>query len=156
MNWKMHISLWLFLLAIGFTAGYSNRRVEVQEIEKKVYIVKEGEVKWKEKVIIQEKIIRPDGTIEERLITKEEELNKKEKEITNLKEKLASKVITPTLSKYSLGLQIPLKFSEEKAISYSVHDVSPVFGIRVLGPVWAEGSFQPSTGTVTLGVRYEF
>jgi hypothetical protein len=163
MNWKLYSITILIAVAGGFLIGYLQNKekvvVQVQEVEKVVQ--KEAETvvvtKWKDRVVTIEKIVRPDGTIEERTIEAErevaEEFRKKEKEITELKEKLSKKETTPVLSKYSLGLQVPLKFQQETPISYM--DAAATVGVRALGPIWVEGSFQPSTREVTIGVRYE-
>lgn len=163
MNWKLYSITILIAVAGGFLIGYLQNKekvvVQVQEVEK--IVQKEAETvvvtKWKQKVVTIEKIVRPDGTVEERTIEAEqevaEEFRKKEKEISELKEKLSKKETTPVLSKYSLGLQVPLKFQQETPISYM--DAAATVGIRALGPIWLEGSFQPSTREVTIGVRYE-
>jgi hypothetical protein len=163
MNWKLYSITILIAVAGGFLIGYLQNKekvvVQLQEVEK--IVQKEAETvvvtKWKDKVITIEKIVRPDGTIEERTIEAErevaEEFRKKEKEITDLKEKLSKKESSPVLSKYSLGLQVPLKFQQETPIDYT--DASLFLGTRVLGPVWLEGSFQPNTREITIGVRYE-
>jgi len=161
MHWKIYLISIVVALLVGLAGGYSHRRVEVTEVEKKVFIEKEAETitvtKWKDRVVTIEKIVRPDGTIEERTIEAErevaEEFRRKEKEITELKEKLSKKETTPVLSKYSLGLQVPLKFQQETPIDYM--DAAATIGVRALGPIWLEGSFQPSTREVTIGVRYE-
>lgn len=163
MSWKLYLISILAAIGGGFLLGWTqNKEKVVTQVEEKAVVVwKEQEVlevtKWKEKIVTVEKIVRPDGTIEERIIEQEkemqEEFQKKEKEIAQLKEKLNKKETVPVLSSYSLGLQVPLKFSEETPISYL--DSAVVLGARVLGPFWIEGSFQHSTREVTIGVRYE-
>jgi hypothetical protein len=163
MNWKLYVVSILIAIAGGFAGGFSQRRTEVTEVEKKVFVVRDAETvtvtKWKDRVVTVERIVRPDGTIEERTIEAErevaEEFRKKEKEITDLKEKLSKKETTPVLSKYSLGLQVPLKFQLDSSDRIDYTAASLFLGTRVLGPVWLEGSFQPSTREVTIGVRYE-
>ncbi len=163
-KWYLYLGIGLLLVGGGFYAGYSNRQVttdrEVVVQEKEVVVQKEAEVKWRERIVTVEKIVRPDGTVEERTIDHSQELDKATKELAQTKEQLTKererKIITPALSKYSLGVQVPLKFSEEPTKMFSVYDVSFLLGVRLLGPLWVEGSFSPSSKETTIGVRWEF
>jgi uncharacterized protein HemX len=146
------------LLGLGYYLGRQKQQVVTVMEERVVY--KEGAVKIKEQTVIREKIIRPDGTIEERLITKDKEVE----ELTKLlaKEKSKVKIITPVLSKYSLGLQTNLKKNELDTIgNISKADwlgsSQAVIGAR-LGDsgLWLEGLVSLDTRSFGLGVRYEW
>ncbi len=172
MNWKLYVLLGTFLLGVGFYAGYSTRKVEktvqVVTIEKEVVVEKEAEeivvTKWRDRVVTVERIVRPDGTIEERTIESErevaEEWQRREREIAKLREELTAaqthQVITPVLPKYSAGLQLPLKFLTDPTNDiYSVAHLT--VGFRPLEfPVWVEGGFQPASREMSVGLRYEF
>lgn len=148
---------------VGLIIGHTNSRVEVREVIKEVVVEKAAEekvvVKWRDRIVTKEKIIKPDGTIEERTITENlvmrQELQKKEAEITRLRNE--QNTTTPVLPNYSVGVQIPLKYSDLLPNSIECcSNVSVSVGVRLLGPLWAEGGFRPEVKAVTLGVRYEF
>lgn len=165
----METKTYLIILALvssgSYLIGYTNRRVELREVVKEVVVEKEAKTKivteWRDRIVTKEKIIRPDGTTEERTIaesaTLRNELQIKEKEIASLRAKQKQEVAAPKLPMISAGIQIPLKYSEllPKGMECCL-DVSMSVGTRLLGPLWVEGGFRPRDKTVSVGVRYEF
>lgn len=134
---------------VGYHYGKGNREVVIEE-----KIIKgEKEVVTVEKTIIKERIIRPDGTIEERTIEKDKEKNTTETEIS----RDTSTHSRPLLAKYSLGIGFEKKLTlEELRFDKSqVEDYYISAGYRVFGPAWVDMQYQPSNRSVSLGVRIE-
>lgn len=150
---------------VGVMVGYSNKKVEVKEVVKEVIVERTAEEKvvtrWRDRIVTKEKIIKADGTVEERTITENmamrQELKKKESEIMDLKKEYRERSVEPVRPSYSVGVQIPLKYSDLLPNSKECcSSVSVSIGVRLLGPLWAEGGFRPDIKAVTVGVRYEF
>ncbi len=137
------------MLGIGYYLGQGNKQIEIQ----KEYIKGETITEIVEKTVTVEKIIRPDGTVEERTITENKNTNTDEKK-TEISE---STIKTIAQAQYSIGLQYHVDYKElfESAKEYKkLSRYEIIVGRRILGPAWVEiGS---STEQLTLGVRYEF
>lgn len=162
MNLRTQLAI-LLLVGIGsYFLGYSNRQIQIKEVVKEVIVEKEAETKivtrWRDRTITKEKIIRPDGTIEERLIRENSELKtaledrKKELDFQKNKEKISE----TKLATVSAGVRIPLKYSELLPTSKELLQSAEITGgLRVLGPLWLDGGISPGSKQVTIGVRYE-
>lgn len=165
METKAYLIILALVSAGSYFIGYSNREVEVREVVKEVLVEKEAEVKvvteWRDRVVTKERIVRPDGTVEERTIAENSELRNelqtKEKELSALREQKKQEIVSQKLPMFSVGTQVPLKYSEllPKSIECCL-DASVSIGVRLLGPLWAEGVFRPSDKSASVGVRYEF
>lgn len=131
-----------------FGTGFYLGRGQVQVEEKIVY--KEGETRIIEKEVIREKIIRPDGTIEERVIEKDKDTDSKTRDTET------DKSVKPILAQYSLGLGLRVDLGEiNKLREVSYENVVITGGRRLLGPLWLDGSVGLDK-QITVGVRYEF
>lgn len=165
METKAYLTILALVSAGSYFIGYSNRKIEVQEVVKEVVIEKQAEEKvvtrWRDRVVTKERIIHPDGTKEERVITENlvmrQELQKKKAEIEELKESQKKEILSQKVTMFSVGTQIPLKYPDllPKSIECCL-GASVVIGVRLLGPLWVEGGFIPEDKSASIGVRYEF
>lgn len=137
-----------------FYIGKGQREIVIEE----KIIYKEGETKieYRDRTVIKEKIIKPDGTIIEREITKniEKEIEKRSKELAQE----ISKKITPVLSNYSLGVRywLPLSYNELlNRQTYSKEGLEITAGKRIVGEIWLEGGYKLDN-SFSLGVSYKF
>lgn len=156
MNKYALIGIVLLLAAVGL-GGYYTGKGQREIVKEEKIIYKEGEEKivYRDREVIKEKIIRPDGTIEEREITRDisKEIERRSKEIAQ-EEILKSK---PVLSKYSLGVKYwaPLSVEALKPSYYSLENTEVTTGYRVLGELWIVGGYKLDN-SVSLGVSLQF
>lgn len=165
METKAYLIILALVSAGSYFIGYSNREIEVREVIKEVVVEKEAEVKvvteWRDRVVTKEKIVHPDGTVEERTIAEStalrNQLHTKEKELAALKEQKKQEILSQKVTMFSVGTQIPLKYPDllPKSIECCL-GASVVIGVRLLGPLWVEGGFIPEDKSASIGVRYEF
>lgn len=133
------------LLVGGYYLGKGQKEVITEE--KIVY--KEGETKIIEREIIKEKIIRPDGTIEERTIEKDKSTEEKSKEI----EREKSQSVTPILSRYSLGAKYWPDLSIRQ--QWNKDNLEITTGYRVWGEAWVDVGYKLDN-SVSLGLSLKF
>lgn len=127
---RIYILAGLCLVAIGACIGWSVKPERSQPTAVQAE-VKQSQVKVVTRTVI--KTVKPDGTV----ITKEVEKE-------SLTKKESSK---PSLPKpdYRVGVQTGLD------LRYTV-----TAGRRLLGDLWLDSAFKPSTKDITAGFSYEF
>lgn len=130
--------------ATGYWQGVSNRKTITVEHTAQTLI------EYRDRIVVHEKIIHPDGTIEEKDTTREIS------EDTNHSESDREVTSTPVLPDYSLGIRYGSTYSDllRNSLSPNPNSLELNIGRRILGPLWVEVG--AGLERVTLGVRYEF
>lgn len=135
----------------GFYFSTGNKEIKIQE--KIVYKEAETKIEYRDRTVIKERIVYPDGTIIEKEIAKDVDKSTDKKTVENDKSKDTTS--KPVLAKYSLGLQYYVQYSELLNLpNYSdPRNWNAVLGYRMLGPIWIEAG--AGLKELTLGVRVE-
>ena len=136
--------------ACGYFYGKGDKEVVIQE---KV-VTKEGETRtvYKDRIITKTKIIRPDGTVEEREETKQSDKVVDKKKTSTEKEKDTES--RPILAKYSVAGYVLLPVESISTIRTASPDYGVIGGYRLIGPVWLEAGGN-TRKEFQLGVRIE-
>lgn len=158
MRYLIAIVVALGLLGGSYWLGYRQREVVTIEKEKRVEVTGETKTIWKDRIVVVEKIIQPDGTVKETTTTTEK-TKEQEKKSDKVSEEKQDKPVLPPLSRYSLALHYRPRLEVLTAGKPAWQDFSSTAGIRILDlPVWGEVGLQPaigSHGAITLGLRVE-
>jgi hypothetical protein len=135
------IILLLITFAGGVYYGRGQKQIEVREVK----VQGETVEKVVEKIVEKVRTVKPDGTVEEREITKDVLKDTTERTVSVDREKKE----TPILPKWSVGGGVISSYSKLLPPSYygSV-------GYRALGPIWIEAL--AGTEHLGVGIRVEF
>ena len=151
------IGLGVLLLLGSFGGGYymgtGNKEIQIQE--KIIYKEQEVKIEYRDRTVIKERTITPDGTITEREIDRD--VSKDTETHTSEKETDKSETTKSLLTNYSLGLRISIDYNEiitPKSEALDVNNYDVILGRRLIGPSWIE--LGGNLKHITLGVRYEF
>lgn len=155
----------LSVFAGGFYVGKGQTRVEIQE--KIVRVEGESKTVYKDKVVIVEKTVYPDGTVKETTKTEEKEGSKETR--TTSDEKDRKTVTTPILSNYSLGLKYWASLDDKctnrednttcgkldmgKVKDKNSYEITA--GRRIIGETWLTGGVRLDK-QVSLGIALQF
>jgi hypothetical protein len=134
----------LLLLAVfagGYWAGRGDKQVEIREVKVKGDVVE----KIVERVVEKIRTVKPDGTVEEKEITRDITKDKKEKIVSNDK---ASKV-TPYLPKWGVGGGAVVGVDTFPEVGYYVNG-----RYKVIGSIWVESSINTNK-SVSVGISVE-
>ena len=136
--WKIIIPIALIGAAFGsgFYLGKGKREVQVVEREAK------KEIQVVEKVVEKIKIVKPNGTVIEKEIFRDKNINTK-KETSGYSQKVKSNE-----SKYSFSSGLIL--TKSKPIEYYGGA-----GLRLIGPFWIETMVRSNLKELTVGLRME-
>lgn len=140
-------------VAAGYYLGKGQKEVTVEE--KIIYKKGEERIQYRDRTIIKERIVAPDGTITERETTKDiaQEI---ERRSTELAQEMVSKS-KPVLSNYSLGLKYWLPLSDKivNAESYGTEQLEITAGRRLLGEIWLDAGYKlDNSFSVGLSLRF--
>ncbi len=143
-RWSLYIVFIAAAGATGYWQGLSNRKVVTIEHAAETLI------EYRDRIVVHEKIIHPDGTIEERDTTHDTATD------THHTESDSSTTSTPSLPEYAFGLRYDTKYSDllPSIIRPDIGAAEVTVGRRILGPVWVEVG--AGVQRFSLGVRYEF
>lgn len=164
MIWYYKLGIYLIIILVLVGGGYYSGHKSTNQAScpagevKTIVVDKEGETKtltvFKDRIVTVTKIVKPDGTTEEHTSTEEKE---QEQHIDQtIKEHVVSVDIKPNLTRYSLGLYFPLKFSRFVPTRPSVKDVDLMFGVRTISNLWLDGGYNFKDKSVLIGLRYDF
>lgn len=147
--WKVIVALVVALALFG--AGYYLGHGQIEIITREI----KGETVTQTvtKVVTVERIVHPDGTVQQRTITRDEDRNQESK--TNTKQQVTtnSKSYIPN---YSIGIRYWANYSNLLADSTSLETsrLELSIGRRLLGNLWLEAGAR--TNSASLGLRVEF
>lgn len=146
MTTSTKILLAFLLLVAAFAGGFFLGKGEKQIVEH----VTEGKerVVTKTRTVTVTKVIRPDGTIEEKTETKDSQADKETKKTETSKES------KPALADYRVGAKYWL---DGKTIGdWQYRQVEVTGARRLLGDVWGEVGILPIKREVSVGLSVQF
>lgn len=149
----------VLVFGAGYFSGMRNQRVEIKTEYKDKIVYQDRvvikEVRQERAKVKEQIVVKPDGTrIETRSTSQTKTAQAEGRRDTKLdRDTTASKsesIPAPApITQYSLGIQTkPGSYREPAEYGISA-------GRRLLGPVWAEGTYSPKRG-FTLGLRVEW
>lgn len=145
----------LAIFAGGFYTGKGQSRVDVQE--RIVYKQGETQTVYKDRIVVVEKTISPDGTVKETTRTEEKEGSSKQTTVSNDKD--TQKITTPILSNYSLGLKYWASMADKISVDGTryrdTNNYEITAGYRTMGEVWIQGGYKLDR-QLSLGVALQF
>lgn len=153
-----YVLISLVILLVGSVAGgyyLGKEQVQTEVQEKVVYRDAETKIEYRDRTVIKERIVAPDGTVTEREIDKDISRDVDKKSTSSSTER--DTITTPTLSRYSLGLKywLPLDNRLLNVDTYSSKQIEVTAGYRMLGEVWLIGGYKLDN-SVSVGLSLQF
>lgn len=145
MNYRRQATILLSAILIAGLAGYwigrGDKQVEVREVRVKGDTVE----KVVERIVEKVRTVKPDGTVEEKEITRDVTKDKKETIVSNEKDTK----VTPLLPKYGVGAGVLTGVDNFPEVGYYVNG-----RYRIVGSIWVESSIN-TRRDVSLGISVE-